>query len=313
MNKQNIFLLLGVVIIIAAIVLAVKKPKDDMPVTQEPALISSATYACNEGKTISASYYSGESKPAVGNQPPVPGGSVKLTLSDGRSMTLAQTISADGARYSDGNPSVNGDEHFVFWSKGNGALVLEDNQEKSYIGCVTVAADTTGQLSQVYQNGEMGVTLRYPKGFVVNESYVDDSFGPSKSVHGVSFTIDPAIAEGTNLSKDTKFIIETIPGAATCTGTLFSSIASEDAAHAKTHTETINGIEYSVYAGSDAAAGNRYEDTIYAIPGTNPCMAVRYFVHYGNIGNYPAGTVKEFDSAALLKIFNGMRDSVMRG
>jgi hypothetical protein len=29
------------------------------------------------------------------------------------------------------------------------------------------------------------------------------------------------------------------------------------------------------------------------------CYEVTYFVHYGNIGNYPAGTVSEFDRTAL--------------
>jgi membrane-bound inhibitor of C-type lysozyme len=65
-------------------------------------------------------------------QPPIPTGVVSLRLSDGRALDLGQTISADGARY------ANPDESFVFWSKGDGALVLEKGVEKTYIGCVTV-------------------------------------------------------------------------------------------------------------------------------------------------------------------------------
>lgn len=44
-------------------------------------------------------------------------------------MTLAQTISADGVRY------ANADESFVFWTKGNGAFVMEGN-DQTYANCV---------------------------------------------------------------------------------------------------------------------------------------------------------------------------------
>jgi membrane-bound inhibitor of C-type lysozyme len=57
------------------------------------------------------------------NTPPTPGGSVKLVLSDGREMTLKQTISADGARY------ANADESVVFWNVGNGATYTEGNED----------------------------------------------------------------------------------------------------------------------------------------------------------------------------------------
>jgi hypothetical protein len=94
-------------------------------------------YQCNGGKTIHAEFYEGTTTPAAGpDQPPTPGGSAKLTLSDGRAMTLKQTISADGVRYSNGDPMVKGSETFVFWTKGNGVLVLENDVEKSYTGCV---------------------------------------------------------------------------------------------------------------------------------------------------------------------------------
>ena len=98
--------------------------------------IAAVDYECNEGKTISAVFYEGEAAEAEPSEPPQPGGWVELKLSDGREMTLKQTISASGIRYSDGDPMIEGSEHFVFWSKGEMALVLEDNVEKTYIGCV---------------------------------------------------------------------------------------------------------------------------------------------------------------------------------
>ena len=53
----------------------------------------------------------------------------ELALSDGRSMLLSQTISADGARYD------NKDESFVFWNKGDTAFVEEGNKA-TFTDCV---------------------------------------------------------------------------------------------------------------------------------------------------------------------------------
>jgi membrane-bound inhibitor of C-type lysozyme len=92
-----------------------------------------AMYTCDDSKTINATYMNVSTATTTGN-------SVQLVLSDGRQMTLPQTISADGARYSNGNPQIPdgqpGAETFVFWSKGNGAFVTE-NGTTTYNNCVT--------------------------------------------------------------------------------------------------------------------------------------------------------------------------------
>ncbi len=116
--------------------------------------IATVSYRCDHDKTIQASLYQSATRPpAPPGEPPTPGGSAHVVLPDGRALDLKQTISADGVRYSDGDPNQRpsdergsteatrpnvGNEHFVFWSKGNTALVLENNVEKSYIGCVQV-------------------------------------------------------------------------------------------------------------------------------------------------------------------------------
>jgi hypothetical protein len=70
-------------------------------------------------------------------------------------LDLNQTISADGARY------ANSDESFVFWSKGDGALVLENNVEKSYLGCTAW---------KTYQNLSKGFEVLYPTNWQVREN-----------------------------------------------------------------------------------------------------------------------------------------------
>lgn len=76
-----------------------------------------AQYACTGGKTVSAAFVNGTSS------------RVKLALSDGRTLTVPQAVSASGARY------ANADESFVFWNKGNTAFIQE-NGKMTYGDCV---------------------------------------------------------------------------------------------------------------------------------------------------------------------------------
>lgn len=265
-------------------------PEPSKAISASPSPTSAPTlsffYSCNTKKTLTATY-----TPQFD--------SVTVALSDGRSMTLPKTISADGMRY------ANSDESFIFWGKGNGALVLEHNQEKSYIGCILVAPAPTGQaLPTVYSNGNEGFSLRLPEGYTVNEKYTYQALGPKKSIAGIQFTIPTSLTKGTNLSTDSYISVEQIPKSQTCTASSF--LAGQPAA--KNTTE--HGTEYSMATATDAAAGNRYEETVYALVGTNPCIAVRYFIHYGVFENYPAGSVKQFDKDALIKQFDAIRSTL---
>ncbi len=58
----------------------------------------------------------------------MPGGRAQIALSDGRLLTLPQTISADGIRY------ANADGSIIFLIKGDGAFVLERHQQ-TYVNC----------------------------------------------------------------------------------------------------------------------------------------------------------------------------------
>ncbi|MDE2001791.1 MAG: MliC family protein [Patescibacteria group bacterium] len=271
--------------------------------------IAEVSYQCDGGKTIQAAYYAGETKPAAApGQPPTPGGSVALRLSDGRTLDLYQTISADGARYSDGNPSVQGSESIVFWSKGNGAMVLEHNTDLTYSGCVKIAPNP-GDLPLIYTNGADGFSIRYPADYTLDSAYSYQALGPGKDIAGVKFTIPESFAKGTNLSDDTYLSVEEIPQAKQCTADLFM-YAGALRGHAPV-TLADGDTTYSVASSTDAAVGNRYEETLYAIPGSNPCIAVRYFIHYGVLENYPPGMVTAFDHAALTKQFDEMRRTLV--
>jgi membrane-bound inhibitor of C-type lysozyme len=77
--------------------------------------IATVKYACADGKTIDAEYFSDK---------------VDIALSDGRSVSLPQTMSGSGTRY------ANADESFVFWSKGDTAFATEGDPNKpTYADC----------------------------------------------------------------------------------------------------------------------------------------------------------------------------------
>jgi membrane-bound inhibitor of C-type lysozyme len=78
--------------------------------------VSQVKFVCKDDKSIDATFYSDK---------------VDLTLSDGRGMSLPQTMSGSGIRY------ANADETFVFWSKGDTAFVTEGADEKeTFSDCV---------------------------------------------------------------------------------------------------------------------------------------------------------------------------------
>lgn len=133
MNTSKTIIALVVLIIIAAAFGFIVEKESPLSQKGGKTLIATVSYSCDAGKAIAASLYDGPSQPPKGEgQPPVPGGSAHVTLSDGRTLDLMQTISADGVRY------ANADESFVFWTKGNGAFVMEGNAQ-TYQNCVEAA------------------------------------------------------------------------------------------------------------------------------------------------------------------------------
>ena len=87
-------------------------------------LVSTATYRCDDNKSIAAEYYDHEvEQPTEPGMPPIPGGTVILRLSDERTLTLPQTISGSGVRY------ANASESIVFFNKGNTAILMEGGVE----------------------------------------------------------------------------------------------------------------------------------------------------------------------------------------
>lgn len=278
-------------------------------------LTASVKYVCDNKKTLAADFFEPKivvatstttSPMDIGQDPgstsspsaPTPAGSVVLKLDDGRNFDLNQTISADGARY------ANKDESFVFWDKGNTAMVLEFDAEKNYTGCKKYDPTANGYTNLVsYLDPTYNFTIKYPKDYSQDKKYQYTNLGPGKSINGVKFTIPKIYTNNNNLSSDSYISVENILNSKSCSASLFLD-------NAISQNISANGSDYSFASSTDAGAGNRYEEYVYAFPKNNVCFAVRYFIHYSAIENYTSGTVGEFNKDNLLKEFNSIRDSL---
>lgn len=156
-----------------------------------------------------------------------------------------------------------------------------------------------------YASSTMGYVITYPLDFILDEHYLY-AFNSKKNISGFKVTVPITMATGTNLNADSYVSVEQLPNARACTGDIFIQ------ANVKATNVTEVGVAYSVASSSDAGAGNRYEETVYALKDSKPCTAVRYFVHYGAIENYPTGAVQEFNRNALLTEFDQIRHSLQK-
>jgi membrane-bound inhibitor of C-type lysozyme len=292
-----VFLALLVLAVVVVLLLMNNQP---LPQEDENQIITGQiSYQCADGYTAQAVFMTqGPDPVSIPGQPPTSNALVSLSLDGAPSVLLPQTISADGSRY------ATKDESLVFWSKGSGAMILESGVEDKYQNCIIVK-DDPGNLSKVYLDEANQFTLRYPSDYVVDDSYTYDLIGPSRSISGVKFSIPASLATDTNLSNDTYISFEhlAIPN---CTPDNF--VSSEQAINViKIDDENFS---YLMASTTDAGAGNRYEEYVYAIDGASPCLAIRYFIHYSVFENYPEGAVTQFDKSALLAQFDAIKKSL---
>ncbi|KND51857.1 MAG: hypothetical protein ABA06_01190 [Parcubacteria bacterium C7867-001] len=279
-----VIILVIIGLVAAAIIFA--KPKTAVQDGQNTQAVV-ASFICTGDRSIVAGFAEGK---------------VAVQLSDGRAMLLLQTEAASGARF------ANEDGSIIFWNKGNTAFVTEGKEtaaKETYSGCIVAAQAPEGWTP--YANTSIGFSISHPAAYSTNAAYAYKALGEGKEIKGVSFVIPKEKTTGTNLSSDSFISVETLPTSSSCSANEFLGKG------VKATTVTEGNATISVASSSDAAAGNRYDETVYSIPGTNPCVAVRYFIHSTAVGNYPEGTVKEFDRTALLAEFDQIRKTFVIG
>ncbi len=128
-NNNALFILGGIVIIGLLMWLLGSQPTKNFETSTEESASSTnikTETAVDIGADITDALFICDDKKAIGANFHKKG--VILNLSDGRNLTLPQTISASGARY------ANSDESFVFWNKGDTAFI-DEKGVRTYENC----------------------------------------------------------------------------------------------------------------------------------------------------------------------------------
>lgn len=281
MNKTHhpFAIVLTIIAIAVAAVLLFKKYPASAPVTLVPTNIH---YACTSG-AIDASYT---------------GDTVALTLSDGRTFVLPQTISASGVRYEK--------DGLVFVSKGDNSF-FEENSVTTYNNCVANAATAVsdGDTKTFTDNGKT-FTFSYPNTLVLSGGEIgyNTSWRNNTQTLGLSF-VKVAIPRGsypkTNFS-EAWFTVGTSSDATAIKECLIATNGEQ----AKGIT-TINGVQYATFELGDAGAGNYYETTSYRTMRNSQCYAIEYTVHSTNLGAYdPSQGISQFDGVTVIDILESI-------
>lgn len=183
------------------------------------------------------------------------------------------------------------------WYYRSGRYGSNNNKPETYTPNIT-------GLPKVYESSKYGFKINLPNDFIVDENYIYEST-PQRAFSGVKFTIPVTKTEKTNLASDTYLSVEQIPNSVTCEAGAFLDSSEPKG------LEEYNGHKYNSAYSIGAGAGNRYEETVYATTYNGGCIAVRYFIHYGVIENYPEGSVTEFNKEDLLKLFDSIRKTLV--
>ncbi len=180
---------------------------------------------------------------------------------------------------------------------------------------ITTQPSTEVPATRVYKDATLGYSITFPTAlssttndalYRVETLYTYTGMRPGTSIPGVKFTIPRAMTTGTNLSPDSYLSVEHLVKGQACDAVAFIGIPN-----VKSQTIREGTLTYSFASSSGAAAGNRYEESVFALPNTSPCIAVRYFVHYGAIENYDASTTKAFNQVRLFADFDTIRKSLV--
>jgi hypothetical protein len=130
------------------------------------------------------------------------------------------------------------------------------------------ATATTSSTTGIYQNAKYNFQFTLPPGASI--------VSQSDNVGRVSL---PILESGTNLRE--KYIqLHVVENANPCTSPAVDGVTTS------TENVTINGTPFVKTTGDGAAAGNRYNWTVYATTQNNACITLAFVLHSVNPGNY---------------------------
>lgn len=150
-----------------------------------------------------------------------------------------------------------------------------------------------------YVNSKLHFSIMHPVTAV--DSGVDfTGYLPLTQTPLASFVLPNSMYTGTNLAEAGVYVGATTTPDAITACSAGGALPGETAVG----TETINGADFYVFTASDAGAGNFYDSKIYRRLENGWCVEAVELLHSGNIGNYPEGTVTEFDKSYFQSILD---------
>jgi membrane-bound inhibitor of C-type lysozyme len=252
-----------------------------------------ATYACDGGQSIIAAYGSS---------------SVNLTLSDGRTLILPQTLSGSGIRYEAG--SGTGDD-IVFVSKGPNAFLAE-NGSTTYANCLAnnaAGSSGPGASSSVFTDQGNTFTFTYPSQFSVSGGGIGYTTQWMQNVTS-SGMILATLSIPSSFEPHTNFAGATLTvGTSADPSAIAGCLTDANGATATGTQVSINGTPFTEISYQDAGAGNFYDVISYRTIRNSQCYALEYTIHSTDLGNYPSGSVTQFDQSSVDAIMNGIVQS----
>ena len=122
-------------------------------------------------------------------------------------------------------------------------------------------------------------------------SDVSDGYLPYTHSPVAGFELSSDLFQGTNLSQAGVYI------GVTASSTMLDGCTkpSTEVLEKATGTATFKGVTWNVFTSNDAAAGNLYDSKTYRTVHNGQCYEITELLHSGNIGNFPPGTVVQFD------------------
>ncbi|MBX9765298.1 hypothetical protein K2X83_01510 [Patescibacteria group bacterium] len=162
-----------------------------------------------------------------------------------------------------------------------------------------------GARLNTYADYNLGLSVRYPADFTVDDSYNYVGLGQDKYIQGISFSVPASKLKGTNLLPGTQASVEIIPNTPSCHVKLFLS----DPSNIRSFID--GDVLYSSGMHKSENSKSEYEEQVYAITGSSPCVAIRYLIRTEPITSYNAASLASYNRKDLLSVFDTMRHSLV--
>ncbi len=270
MNNEKIYVGVGVIILVILGLLLFVRSKPRQAATDTT--YKTVVFVCDGSKSVTATFDM-TSDAQVG-----------LVLSDGRSMSLSHTVSADGARY------ANSDESIVFWNKGNTAFITEGLGSKSpttYANCVEQSIPNQNATTTMYTNDTYGFQIEYPKSLMATTTFTNNYIlrNQWKSLASPNSTGVPIVSipvlrinqggVATGRSYPLSFDAEVHIGVSTNPADVVTCL-EPDAGYTKEPEAdvTIGGVSFTRFSFSDAAMGTYLQGESYRAVHNDACYAI---------------------------------------